>query len=178
VDLEELKDSEKKKKTERRQEDLVLFLVLMAVCIGWLVLTMRIPHWGKLTWPGMLPMILLIGIILMIGPTLISIYLPNPEYRNLGSLFRRILLPLKNLRGPFYRGALTTTILLVYFLLLRYLPYLLPPTYSYLIVTPLFIIALIAAFRAASVWITLLVAALSTIGLYLIFGMFYAVPLP
>jgi hypothetical protein len=178
MDLEQLKAREKQKIEEKRQGDLIIFLLLIVICIGWLVLTFLIPHRDKLTWPGSLPTLLLSLIIVMAGSVVLKLYIPNPEYRNFRNLFRRILLVLQNIQGPFYRGILTVAILLAYVSLLKYLPYLLPPTYSYIISTVLFIAGLILTFRAASVWVTALVTVIATIGLYLAFGMFYHVPLP
>jgi hypothetical protein len=65
-----------------------------------------------------------------------------------------------------------------YVLLLSYLPSLLPPTYSYVVSTAVFIVALLVAFKAAPLWLAGLVAVVTTGALYFIFGSFYRVPLP
>jgi hypothetical protein len=179
VNLEELNAIEKKKIEERRQGDLIIFLVLLGVCIGWLALTFQIPGRGQYKWPGMLPMVLLVALIIMEVSLLFSMYLPNREYRNMKSLCNRIMLTLKNPHGVFYRGAGTILILYAYGLLLIYLPKtLMPPGYSYVIATLLFICGLLTLFRASKRWVILLVAVLTTSVIAFIFGYLYRTPLP
>jgi drug/metabolite transporter (DMT)-like permease len=176
LDQEETRD---KRETEvRRQADLIIFLALLVICIGWLILTFRLPFKEQLTWPGFLPLILLIGILCMVGAMLLYLYVPNREYRNMRHLGDRALQGLRNTQGTFYRGLLTVAILGAYILLLGYLPSLLPPTYSYIISTAIFIMALLMAFKAAPLWLVGLVAIVTTGALYFIFGSFYRVPLP
>jgi hypothetical protein len=179
VNLEELNAIEKKKIEERRQGDLIIFLVLLGVCIGWLALTFQIPGRGQYKWPGMLPMVLLFALIVMDVVMLVSLYLPNRENRNIKSLYCRISLTLKNPRGTFYRGVATILILYAYALLLIYLPKtLMPPGYSYVIATLLFIGGMLTLFRASKRWVILLVAVLTTSLLSFIFGYLYRTPLP
>jgi hypothetical protein len=163
---------------QRRQADLVIFLALAAICILWLVFTLRLPFREKLTWPGFLPLFLLIGILSMIGAMLLYLYVPNSEYRNLRSLADRAWRGLRNTTGAFYRAVLTVAMLYGYVLLLAYLPSVLPPAYSYVIATATFIVALLLAFKAAPLWLAGVMAVVTTAGLYVIFGSFYRVPLP
>jgi hypothetical protein len=109
---------------------------------------------------------------------LLFLYLPHPEYRNLGDLFRRSRQGLQN-NVIFHRGLLTLGILFVYiFVLLSVLPSFLPPSYAYVVSTAAFVFAMIVVFRAAAWWFAGLVAIASTAGLYIVFGEFYRVPLP
>jgi hypothetical protein len=162
-----------------RQADLVIIIVLLIVCVVWISLTLRIPQFDeKHTWPGLLPMVLLAGIVVMACGMLLFIYIPHPEYRNLSNLFRQSWQGFLKI-GPFHRGLLTLAILFVYiFGLLSVLPSVLPPSYSYVVSTAVFIYTLITVFRAASWWLAGLVAIVATASLYIIFGEFYRVPLP
>lgn len=169
---------ERQDTAERRQADLIIFLALLVTCIGWLILTFRLPFRDQFTWPGFLPLLLLVGILSMIGAMLFYLYIPNREYRNLRNLGDRALQGLRNTKGVFYRGMLTVAILYAYVLLLDHLPSRLPPTYSYIISTAAFIVGLLMAFKAAPPWLAGLVAIVTTGGLYFIFGSFYRVPLP
>ena len=62
--------------------------------------------------------------------------------------------------------------------LLSLLPSILPPSYSYVVSTALFVFILITVFRAGPWWLAGLVAIVATAGLYIVFGEFYRVPLP
>lgn len=163
---------------ERRQADLIIFLALAAICTGWLFLTLRLPFRDKFTWPGFLPLMLLIGILAMVGAMLFYLYIPNREYRNVRSLGKRAWQGLRGATGQFYRGVLTVAMLYAYVALLAYLPSFLPPTYSYVVSTAVFIVALLMAFKAAPPWLAGLMAVVTTGALYFIFGSFYRVPLP
>lgn len=123
-------------------------------------------------------MVLLAGVVVMACGMLLFLYIPHPEFRNLSNLFRRSRKGLLNI-GTFHRGLLTLAILFVYiFGLLSLLPSVLPPSYSYVLSTAVFIYTLITVFRAAPWWLAGLVAIVATAGLYIIFGELYRVPLP
>jgi hypothetical protein len=161
-----------------RQADLIFFIFLTVLCVLWLIPTFKMPFETELTWPAILPLFLLVTILAMVGSMFVYLYIPNPEYRNLSALFAQSLKGIRNIRGQFYRACWTILLLFGYWILLRYLPNFLPAGYSYLIATPFFILVLIATFRAAPVWLAILAALLSTVGLWFIFGVLYRVPLP
>lgn len=177
--MENQQQNEKNQEVNKlRQADLVVFILLTVLCILWLIPTFKMPFETELTWPAILPLFLLGAILAMVGSTFVYLYIPNPEYRNLRDLFSRSLKGLRNIQGQFYRAFWTILILFGYWILLRYLPNFLPAVYSYLIATPFFILVLVMTFRAAPTWLAALIALLSTVGLYFIFGVLYHVPLP
>src|SRR4030042_879284 len=158
-------DERNKEVNKLRQADLVVFILLTVLCILWLIPTFKMPFETELTWPAILPLFLLGAILAMVGSMFVYLYIPNPEYRNMPDLFARSLKGLRNIRGQFYRACWTILILFGYWILLRYLPNFLPAGYSYLIVTPFFILVLVMKFRAAPPWLAALVAFLMPAGL-------------
>lgn len=179
MDSEQLEAKKEPLLVKKRQGDLIISLTLIVICTGWLVLTFMIPVIDtKLTWPGMLPMILLSLIILLSVGFLLTSYPGNPEYYNFRDLFRRSLLMVQNTRGIFLRGVLAIACLALYLLMVSYLERPLPPTYSYIISTFIFIVGFNLTFRAASISLALLTGILTTTALYVIFGVFYRIPLP
>jgi hypothetical protein len=179
MDSEQLKAEKESSLAKKRQGDLVISLTLIVVCAGWLVLTFMIPVIEtKLTWPGMLPAVLLGLIILLSVGFLLTSYPGNPEHYNFRDLFHRSLLMVQNTRGLFLRGALTIACLALYLFIMNYLQRPLPPTYSYIISTFIFIVGFNLIFRAASISLALLTGILATGALYVIFGVFYRIPLP
>jgi hypothetical protein len=179
MDSEKKEAEEKQEFAKKRQGDLIISLTLIVICAGWLVLTFMIPVIEtKLTWPGILPMFLLSLVILLSVGFLLTSYRGNPEYYNLRDLFRRSLLMVQNTRGLFLRGVLTVACLALYLLMMNYLQRPLPPTYSYIISTFIFIVGFNLTFRAASTLVAVLTGILATTVLYAIFGFFYRIPLP
>ena len=179
MDSEQTEPKEEQLLAKKRQGDLIISLTLIVICTGWLVLTFMIPVIDtKFTWPGMLPAILLSLIILLSAGFLLTSYPGNPEYYNFRDLFRRSLLMMQNTRGLFLRGVLTIAWLALYLLMVSYLQRPLPPTYSYIISTFIFIVGFNLTFRAASISLALLTGILTTTALYVIFGVFYRIPLP
>lgn len=179
MDSEQTEPKEEPFLVKKRQGDLIISLTLIVICTGWLVLTFMIPVVETiLTWPGILPTLLLSLVILLSIGFLLTSYPGNPEYYNLRALFRRSLLMVQNTRGLFLRGVLTVACLALYLLMMSYLQRPLPPTYSYIISTFIFIVGFNVTFRAASILLALLTGILTTTALYVIFGIFYRIPLP
>jgi hypothetical protein len=116
---------------------------------------------------------------LILGALVIE-YLPNPRYRNLWPLLNQGLSGARQmtLKNPMYRSALTMLFLFAYWFLLTVLPSVLQPPQSYVISTFAFVLGLTVTFKAHKLWVCGLTAILTSAFLYVIFGIFYRIPLP
>ena len=180
MNTEEQSGRDNEKLVKKYQLDLIVFFVMAVICIGWIGLTLQLPFRTELTWPGLLPLLLLSLILIMILGVFFTIYIPNPEYRNLRHMFSQILKGIRHIdsKGYLYRSSLTMLFLFGYLLLLKILPRILLPVQSYIIATFVFISGITITFKAHKVWVCVLTAVLTTASLYVVFGIFYRVPLP
>ncbi|MBI4573901.1 MAG: tripartite tricarboxylate transporter TctB family protein [candidate division NC10 bacterium] len=153
-----------------RQGDLALLVALLLFCGIGIALTLQFPQFEERhTWPGILPMVLFVGLILMAVWIFVGTHLREPAFRDVRSLCRRCR---EGLHKPeFHRGLLVLGLLGMYiFFLLPYLPYLASTT--------IFVFISIMAFRAAPWWLAALVSILNSATLYVVFGKLYRIPLP
>jgi len=180
MNTEEQSGRDNEKLTKKYQRDLIVFFFMALICIGWIGLTLRLPFRTEMTWPGLLPLLLLSLILIMIIGVFWTRYIPNPEYRNLRRVFSQTIEGVRHINpnGYLCRSSLTMLFLFGYLLLLKILPFILLPVQSYIIATFVFISGITMTFKAHKVWVCVLTAVLTTASLYVVFGIFYRVPLP
>lgn len=154
-----------------RQADLALNIFLLLFCAAAIAITLQFPVFEQrpTTWPGWLPLLLLIGLAGMAVQTLVSVHLREPRFRDLTAVYQRCWTGLW--KAEFHRS------LLILALMFLYVSYLFPRL-PYLASTSIFVFASIMAFRAAPWWLAGLVAVINSFVLYFIFGRMYQIPLP
>ncbi len=165
---------------QRRQGTFVLLLALTIFSLSFLVLTFRIPliNDDAFSWPGMMPAVSLIAILVLVAVVVFRYYVKHPDLMDIAILKRRIPGVIRRSK-EFRRGVSVFAYLFVYiYLMLPLLQKVLPRPFTYLVSTFLFQFFLLLNLAKTRMVTALIVASVSTGTLYVMFGVLYRLPLP